>query len=212
MPDYVRPKLNMDVFNCPNCDSYSDQIWDSVQKREHSYGDIVHQENFRIANCRHCDEISIWNNDKMIYPSRGNAPLPNSDMPEEIKNDYVEASDIAARSPRAACLLLRLCIEKICNDKIENSNNKDLNEKIGILVEQGLPKEIQKALDAVRVIGSQAGHPLEMNLVDDSETAISLFKLVNFISDWGYTRSKEIDKIYDSLPDSKKNAINKRDN
>lgn len=78
----------------------------------------------------------------MVYPSTGSAPIPNSDMPDDIKNDYDEARDICLRSPRSACVLLRLCVEKICT-RI-GAKGSDLNAMIGDLVkEKNLDDEIR---------------------------------------------------------------------
>jgi len=206
MSDYVQPKLDSDAFHCPRCGSYSDQYWTAITKRTKN-GTIV-DVRYKLACCRRCEEISIWEDGKMAVPSTGNAPSPNPDMTDTIKVDYNEARDIVSRSPRSACVLLRLCIEKICDEKVSGG---DLNEKIKKLVEQGLDANIVKALDSVRVIGGQAVHPLEMDLKDDINTSTTLFKIVNYISEWAHTRTKTINSIFDSLPDGKKEAIEKRD-
>jgi len=209
MSDYIQPEVNADAFHCPTCGSFSDQFWYRLTKSNSSGGVIPHQ-TFFVGNCRRCGNVTIWNNEKnMVYPLTGNAPIPNQDMTEDIKIDYNEARDIVSRSPRSSCVLLRLCIEKICNEK--GAKGKDLNEKIGKLVEQGLNADITRALDSVRVIGGQAVHPLKMDLRDDTTTATSLFKIVNYISDWAHTRKKVIDDIFDDIPDEKKKAIEKRD-
>lgn len=207
MSNFVEPKANGSAFHCPNCGSYSDQHWRNLSVSKYN-GHTTYMD-FDVGCCRHCEDITIWKNGKMIFPLTGNAPLPNPDMIDDIKQDYLEARDIVSRSPRSACVLLRLCIEKICDEK--NAKGKDLSEKIGKLVEQGLNAEISKALDTIRVIGGQAVHPLEMDLRDDVGTATTLFKLVNYISGWAHTEKKIIGSIFDSIPDGKKEAIKKRD-
>ena len=123
-------------------------------------------------------------------------------MPEQIREDYLEARDLVTLSPRSACVLLRLCVEKICNEKVPG--REDLNKKIRKMVEQGLDSRIEKSMDSIRVIGGQAVHPLEMDLKDDTHVATTLFRIVNYISEWAYTREKVINSIYDGLPDSKR--------
>lgn len=214
MIPYEPPAYRKDAFNCPNCNAFSTQRWGSTYQRyggsPSSSGYSFNIPDFEMVLCIRCDQISIWKNKQMIYPSISMGPLPNPDMPDEIKIDYNEARDVGNRSPRSACVLLRLCIEKICDNLGAQGN--DLNEKIGKLVGRGMDEQIQKALDAVRVIGGQAVHPLEMDLRDDTTTANSLFGLVNLISDWGYTQKKKIDEVYGKLPKGKKDAIEKRDN
>ncbi len=199
MSNYVEPKFQSDAFNCPNCDVYSHQSWRSMNNSA----------DFHVVTCNHCLKPSIWHDGKMIFPTTGAAAIPNPDMPDNIKKDYLEARNIVVQSPRAACVLLRLCVEKICNEKIPS--NDDLNEKIKKLGKQGLDQKIIKALDNVRVIGGEAIHPLTMDLRDDKDMATSLFEMVNYISNWAYTSEKLIDKIHTNLPENKKDAIIKRD-
>ena len=140
MTDYVQPKLKLDAFHCPNCGSFSDQFWEFLYKS--NKGVTVTDNRYTVGNCRRCNDITIWSGENMIFPLTGNAPMPNPDMTEEIKIDYNEARDIVSRSPRSACALLRLCIDKICDEKVKGV---DLNEKIKKLVEQGLDPNITKA-------------------------------------------------------------------
>lgn len=88
---------------------------------------------------------------------------------------------------------------------------KDLNKDIGSLVQKGLPAKIQKALDVVRVVGNESVHPGQIDLNDDPTTTAKLFELVNIIADTMITQPKEIDKLFDGLPEGKKEAIQKRD-
>ena len=207
MSTYVIPKRYTDAFSCPHCGVYAIQYWNQPLKKDKDHNTVAYE--FYIGNCSRCDKITIWDNEDMIYPLSGSAPLANQDMPDVVKNDYNEARDIVSKSSRSACMLLRLCIEKICSEKSTKSG--DLNAKIGDLVSNGLSQEISNALDAVRVIGNNAVHPLTMDLTDDKDTAVSLFNLVNYISSWAYTQKKEIDKIFDALPLNAKNSIQKRD-
>ena len=81
------------------------------------------------------------------------------------------------------------------------------------LVKKGLPSIIQKALDAVRVIGNKAVHPGQIAFdVDDKSTAETLMKLLNIITERLISEPKEIDGIFEALPQSAKDAIEKRDN
>jgi hypothetical protein len=145
----------------------------------------------------------------MVYPLATAAPLPNPDLPEEIRRDYEEARSIASPSPRGAAALLRLVIQKLC--KHLGGNGEDLNTDIGNLVRNGLDEKIQKALDSVRVIGNEAVHPGHMDLRDDAATVGDLFGLVNLITDAMISQKKRIDEIFKKLPETKKEQIRKRD-
>jgi hypothetical protein len=88
---------------------------------------------------------------------------------------------------------------------------KNINDDIANLVEKGLPPTIQKALDIVRVVGNNAVHPGQINLKDDVETANKLFELVNLIAQVMITQPKEIEQLYETLPETQRKAIEGRD-
>ena len=145
----------------------------------------------------------------MIYPISGTAPLPNADLPPDIKADYDEARSVISLSPRGSAALLRLAIQKLCVHLGEKG--KDLNQDIANLVKKGLPQKIQQALDIVRVIGNNAVHPGQIDLRDDMQFAGKLFELVNLIAEVMLTKPKEIESLYAGLPQGQKEAILKRD-
>jgi len=209
MIPYKEPEYMKDAFNCPYCNAYSHHIWNEVmvENMGNTRQDITIG---YTAYCLHCKEFSFWSNKKMIVPSSGNAPLPNNDLPEDIKKDFEEARSIVNSSPRGATALLRLCIQKLCKDLGEKGGN--INDDISNLVKKGLPIKIQKSLDIVRVIGNNAVHPGLIDIKDDQETANKLFHLINLIVDVMISQPKEINKIYENLPEKDKKAIKKRNN
>lgn len=207
MAPYTPPALKLSAFNCPNCNAFADQRWrDSVINTGTGFSTV---DGFRISICMHCKKPSYWFNNQMIYPNKTTAPLPNPDLPDHIKTDFEEARQIANLSPKGAAALLRLVIQKLCVHLKEPG--KDLNKDIGSLVKKGLPERVQKALDIVRVIGNESVHPGQIDLNDNPATTAKLFELVNIIAEKMITEPKEIDKLFDGLPDGKKEAIQKRD-
>lgn len=165
--------------------------------------------NVFVARCSHCKDLSVWIHEKLVFPQSGKAPPANPDLSDDIRRDYEEASSILDRSPRGAAALLRLAIQKLCKELGLPGNN--LNEDIGTLVTQGLHQQVQKALDAVRVIGNNSVHPGEMDLRDDRSTAVSLFELLNLIAEKMLSEPKRINEVYDNLPEGARNAIEDRD-
>lgn len=146
---------------------------------------------------------------EMIYPSLITAPLPHPDLPETVLPDYEEARSISSVSPRGASALLRVCIEKLCDHLGAKDGN--LNDRIGALVQKGLPERVQQSLDAVRVIGNNAVHPGTMDPEDVADVCNSLFALVNVIVEDRITRPKMVDAVYAALPEKARAAIEKRD-
>jgi hypothetical protein len=50
-----------------------------------------------------------------------------------------------------------------------------------------------------------------MNLKDDRETALALFRIINLIVETAITEPRRLDELYSSLPQSKLDGIVKRD-
>jgi hypothetical protein len=204
---YKEPQFEETSFNCPFCNAFSRQLWYGVTYFNGSHQTSV--DSTQVCFCSHCGMFSLWLGDMMIYPNYSGIEPPNQDLDKGIQDDYMEAAGILQKSPRGAAALLRLAIQKLCTQLGETG--KDINEDIKNLVVKGLPVKVQQSLDAVRVIGNEAVHPGQLDLKDDSKTAASLFKLLNFIAEKMITEPKEIDAIYAKIPDSKKEGIEKRD-
>ena len=162
-----------------------------------------------LSECFSCGAISIWVEDKLIYPKSGEAPPANPDLPDDIRRDYDEASTILDLSPRGAAALLRLAIQKICKEL--DQPGKNINDDIGALVAKGLDQDVQEALDIVRVIGNEAVHPGKIDLRDDRETAAVLFSLLNLIVDKMISHPKRLKEVYSNLPKEKLEGIKNRD-
>ena len=143
MRDYIEPEFKKKAFNCPYCDVYAHQMWrsnllsytaDETSHSIHMY-DQLRVNSWTTSTCSHCGEVSFWLAEKLIYPKSSIAPLPNEDMPDDVKVDYLEARNIVNNSPRCACALLRLALQKLMSHLGESGNN--LNEDIGNLVKKG---------------------------------------------------------------------------
>ncbi|OCL82667.1 hypothetical protein AAW30_01491 [Arcobacter porcinus] len=167
-------------------------------------------DNFAMSQCQSCNNFALWVNKEIVYPKKILIDAPNSDMNQDIQNLYNEAALILTDSPKGAAALLRLALQKLLWQIGETERNIDKNIKN--LVAKGLNPKIQKALDFVRVVGNEAVHPGEINLDDNKEIAISLFKILNLIANDMITIPKEMDDLYENIiPEEKKQQINARD-
>jgi hypothetical protein len=165
--------------------------------------------NLNLSRCFNCKELSVWVYDTQLFPRQVGGPPANPDTPDHIRADYDEASMILDASPRGAAALLRLCIQKLC--KHLGQPGKDINADIGAMVASGVGSHIQKALDAVRVIGNNAVHPGTIDLKDDRPTAETLFRLFNLIVEKTVSEQKLVDAVYATLPPGALKAIEARD-
>lgn len=175
-------------------------------------GTAYHTDILNLSRCYSCKRIAVWVYGKLVYPplQHSDAPLANPDLPEDIKRDYEEAANILELSPRGAAALLRLAVEKLC--KILEPTGKNLGYKIGNLVQQGLPVEIQQALDVLRVTGNHAVHPGQMDFNDNKDIALSLFHFLNLIVERMISQKKHIEQAYQTLPEKDLKGIENRDN
>lgn len=136
MNEYIAPEPNKMSFSCPHCNAFASQSWEVCYYYEYkSYQNSNATEylstEISFANCIACKRESIWLKGQMVYPDLSTAPLPSKDIPEMIVEDYLEARDILQKSPRGACALLRLALQKLCDELVEGKQN--INDKIGIL-------------------------------------------------------------------------------
>jgi len=204
--DYTPPTYKQSAFHCSFCNVYTNQLWADLHQYQN--GKYYFNE-VNAATCVHCHRYSLWFNGIMVYPDFEGVQPPNQDLRKDIQADYQEAASILQKSPRGATALLRLVIQKLCEELGEVGKN--INTDIKSLVSKGLPAAVQKSLDVVRVIGNDAVHPGQIDLLDDIETAKALFKLVNLIAEKMITEPKEVEEIYNSLPEDKKQQIEERD-
>lgn len=168
--------------------------------------DTVH--NLYLSQCYNCKRITIWVHDKLIFPPLRSGVSPNSDLPEEIMNDFEEARSILNLSPRGAAALLRLAVQKLC--AFLGEKGKNIDEDIASLIAKGLNPLVQQSLDIVRVIGNEAVHPGTIDIKDDRDTAIQLLQIVNIIAEQMLTHPKTIKTMYELLPEGKRKAIDNR--
>lgn len=141
----------------------------------------------------------------MIYPFSSSAPIPQGDMPDEVKNDFMEARNIVDASPRSATALLRVALQKLIWHLDEGE--EAVNDSIENLKRKGLDAKIQRALNSIRVIGDEAVPPGQIDPRDDIETAMILFNLVNLTVDSLITQPRKVDEILEKLPNSKKGEV-----
>ncbi|ARV97886.1 hypothetical protein S100757_01033 [Bacillus subtilis subsp. subtilis] len=229
---YVPSEYGKPRFNCPSCAAFSAQDWyeyvegdygqlqlerylREVTGEEKHFNHIVNgfysNNVFAMSMCASCEKPSFWVKGQLVYPQTSPVPSPHSDMPEEIKKLYEEASSIVMVSHRASVAILRLAVEKLLPEL--GAKKDTIDKMIGELVSKGLPESIQKALDSLRVIGNNAVHPGKIDLEgeDGFEVALSLFNLLNFVVEKMITEKNKINEIYSLIPKGMKKRIESRD-
>ena len=214
LSEYSPPEYRSTAFNCPYCGAYAEQTWwyiipvedeEGRSRRIQTISITLKEKNINVhvevSFCSRCYQPTFWLSDpdmpKIMYPATRTSPPANDDLDDSIKKIYNEAADIANKSPRAACALLRLAIQMLLEQLGEKGH---INEGIKNLVQKGLAPQIQQALDIVRVTGNHAVHPGQIDF-DDTTDVSALFYLINIIADTLITQPKRIEEIYNSLPE-----------
>jgi len=205
---YTAPEFRESAFNCPFCGAYANMLWDDLYCK--MFQEVTP---LWLSRCSHCHTNAYWygtlNEGHMLVPRAATAPLSHPDMPEPVRADYDEAREACDASPRAAAALLRLAIQKLCNELGESGKN--INDDIANMVKKGLPIEIQQALDIIRVVGNNAVHPGELQPEDVADVAFSLFELTNQIVEERITKPNKLKELFARLPAQSRDAIAKRD-
>ena len=217
----VAPGYKKESFTCPRCGAFAGMKWNDLLLNNDEYASIA------LSICDACHKPSVWINDKesvlnwpmpglpmtgllggrqtLIFPLECVAPQAEEDMPEDIKVDYEEARLVFSHSPRAAAALLRLCVQKLCQEILGKKG--EIHKQIGELVEMGLPSRVLKAFDTIRIFGNESVHPGTVNLNDTPEVALALFSLLNMAVRHCITEEKELEAIRALTPENKRRDI-----
>jgi hypothetical protein len=124
-----------------------------------------------------------------------------------IAGDYAEACLVFADSPKAAAALGRRCLQNLLRDHVKVKPG-DLYDEIQEVLDSGkLPSGLHSSVDAIRIIGNFAAHPMkskQSGLILDVEPGEA---------EWTLDVLEELFDFYFVLPtvvQKKKDAINRK--
>lgn len=106
----------------------------------------------------------IYNNWKEAWvspPLKDKAAEAPTEVDEDLKKDYREASLTLEISPRASAALSRYCLQKLLRTKAGVKAGNLKNEIQEVIDSRSLPTYLNEAIDAIRNIGNLAAHPSE---------------------------------------------------
>jgi hypothetical protein len=127
-----------------------------------------------LSQCPNCLREIVCLDEAEIEPTSGNPKTPTlhllwplhsarppapSQVPPEMSQDYLEAAIVLELSPKASAALSRRCLQAVLREAA-NTKAKELNDQI-LEVIPNLPSRIAQNLDAIRVVGNFAAHPLK---------------------------------------------------
>jgi hypothetical protein len=100
-------------------------------------------------------------NSRLVNPKASARSPLSADVPKRYAEDYNEACLVLADSARASAALSRRCLQFLLRDEAK-VKHQDLFQEIQELLDRGtLPSHIAEGLDAVRIIGNFAAHPIK---------------------------------------------------
>lgn len=88
------------------------------------------------------------------------APIP-AEVPSVLAGDFGEACQVLADSEKASAALSRRCLQNLLRDKAGVKPSNLDNEIQQILDSKRLPSHLADSIDAVRVVGNFAAHPIK---------------------------------------------------
>lgn len=93
----------------------------------------------------------------LIWPRASVRPCP-PEVPQNLRDDFSESSEVLGISPKASAALSRRCLQHLLKDYAKVSSN-DLSKQIDeVITSRILSSDIADQLDAVRTIGNFAAH------------------------------------------------------
>ena len=220
MSSVVTPEFSLKAFTCPHC-GYNSQFVDQLIPKLYKgrkmvdmqsligryvgpdeFFEFFDDEEYLVKVCTHCGKIALWEKCKMVYPY-GTSIQPSEYMPNAIANVFQEAQSITNLSPRAACALLRSCLEKLV-DQAGGVGDR-LAHKIEDL---RLSPRMKKLADACRLTGNEAVHGNYFDLDIPKEEAIAdawaLSRFINRLSDDFFGLDADASEIIEKMNKARK--------
>lgn len=105
-------------------------------------------------------ELTEIYSSEVIHP-RGNPRTVDPEVPQEYREEFLEASSVLHLSAKASAALSRRLLQQVLREKI-GIKGRNLADEIGqFLAQPGVPTHLSAAIDTVRLIGNLAAHPIK---------------------------------------------------
>lgn len=121
-------------------------------------------------------------------------------IPEAIRSDYEEASQILELSPKAAATLLRRCLQGMIRNFWGISKGRLIDEVLEL--KNHVPAAQWAAIDGLRQLGNIGAHmEKDVNLIIDieKEEAQGLLRLIEMLMDQWYINRHNQENLYNEI-------------
>jgi hypothetical protein len=148
-----------------------------------------------LAQCDVCNNVSLYVSDdfnpeefSQLYPAKKNL----DDVPEEIRNSYVEARKVRGASPVAFVVMAGRTLEYICKDK--NASGKDLKQKLDDLSAKDIiPKTLAEMSHVLRDQRNKGAHAVDEKITTYDARTVNDFLLA--VIEYVYIAPAKLAKI-----------------
>lgn len=152
-------------------------------------------EGFQFTNAKHF---------YLCRPRVATRPPPPEEVPEEFREDYIEACLVIADSPKASAALSRRCLQHVLRERVKVKPGSLASEIDQVINDGTLPSYLAEAIDAVRNIGNFAAHPIksttsgEVTPVEPGESEWNL-DVLDGLFDFYFVQPETLKKKRDAL-------------
>jgi hypothetical protein len=147
----------------------------------------------------------------LVRPKATSRKPLSPEVPEQYREDYLEACLVLPDSAKASAALSRRCLQLLLREA-GNTKKRDLADQIEeVLRDNRLPSDIANIVDAVRNIGNFAAHPLkststgEIVPVEPGEAELNL-EVLESLFDFYFARPAETQRRINALNQKLKDA------
>ncbi len=155
-------------MKCLHCLENFFEKWEDVWSNK----DVNGHWKIRICTCPSCNKfiielekyhtnLNVYTTKSLIRPkSITRAPLDQSVDPK-FAEEYQEACIVLSDSPKASAALSRRCLQHLLREKESVTKGNLYDEIQEVLDKKNLPGHLAEGLNAVRIIGNFAAHPIK---------------------------------------------------
>jgi hypothetical protein len=112
---------------------------------------------FRSGNTTHYRD----SREILCYPKGVSRTPLGADVPNEFADDYREACLTLSDSAKASAALSRRCLQHVLREKAGVKHDTLADEIQQVLDAGKLPSHLAESLDAIRIVGNFAAHPIK---------------------------------------------------
>lgn len=114
----------------------------------------------RIGTYRFDNKLNKTIEERIIWPQGASGNKLPEEVPDQFRSEYREASSLLNISPKASAAISRRLLQSVIREQY-GIKKRSLDKEIEALLNLDIPSYLSEAIDAVRIIGNFAAHPIK---------------------------------------------------